>query len=136
MPLDAEAETVGRRLDALDHPVRRKGVDHHAVARVLGGLMVGAVHLHLVAAADAVQQGAGLDADRMARLIARIGLLMFERPRHLVGNVLDQPPAEDDMEQLLAAADPEHRQIAGQRGPGQRQLEGGAALLRGDAGVA
>ncbi len=44
--------------------------------------------------------------------------------------MLDQRAAERDREQLLAAADAEHRQVAGERAAGQRELGRGAALLQ------
>jgi len=42
-------------------------------------------------------------------------------------------PPQHDMEQLLAAADAQHRLVGRQRAPGDAELEGGAAVL-GDHG--
>ncbi len=67
--------------------------------------MVGAVHVQRIPADDPVQQGVGCDRHGMARLVARVGLLVGERACHLIGDVLDELSAEDDMQQLLAAAD-------------------------------
>ena len=53
MPLHADAEAVGRRLDALDDAVGRGGVHHDAGRRIGRRLMVRTVHLQLVGAHDA-----------------------------------------------------------------------------------
>src|SRR5215470_12868608 len=88
MPLDAEAIAVARRLDALDHPVGGERIHHHALAHCLHRLVMGAVDRELVGAADAMEQRALGNVDAMARLGARIGLLMGERGVDLVGDVL------------------------------------------------
>ena len=92
-------------------PSGRRGVDHDAVGRVGRGLVMGAVHRQLVGADDPVQQRAGRDLHRMAGLVARVGLLVRQRVGHRIGNVLDQLAAQHDMQQLLAAADAEHRLV-------------------------
>ena len=50
--------------------------------------------------------------------------------------MLDQRAAEDDVQQLLAAADAEHRHVAGERPLGDLDLEGGAPGLQLHRGVA
>ena len=104
------------RLDRLDHAVGRAAADHHARADAAGRLVMRAVDLEpRAAAAEREQPGAGQDLDRMAGLGARVGLLVGEAARHGVGDVLDQVAAERDVEQLLAAADAEDRQVARER---------------------
>ena len=72
----------------------RPGVAHR--------LMVRGVHLHLRGADDAVQQRARHDRDRVAGLVARVGLLVRPaRSGTLVGDVLDQRAAQRDGQQLL-----------------------------------
>lgn len=58
---------------------------------------------------------------------------MLERARHFVGNVLDERAAQRDVEQLLAAANAQHRLVGGERALGDGELEGGALVLGGDA---
>ena len=135
MPLHADAEAVGRRLDALDHAVRRRGVDHHALWLIGRGLVMGAVHLELVGADDAMQLRAAGDLDRVAGLVARVGLLVGQRIGHRLRDVLDQFAAQHDVQQLLAAADPQHRLVGRQRPLGDAELKGGAAVLGDHRGV-
>jgi len=54
----------------------------------------------------------------------------------LVRNVLDQGPAEHDIQQLLAAADAEHRHPSGKRAFGRGELESCTAVLGSDTRVA
>src|SRR5690242_65517 len=136
MPLDAEAIAVARGLDPLDHAVGGERIDDHALAHRLHRLVMGAVDLKLIGTADAMEQGALGDADAMARLRARIGLLMGERVADLVRDVLDQGAAENDVQQLLTAADAEHRHVAGERALGDLDLEGGALRLQLHRGMA
>ena len=105
---------VGREAQ-LDHLVRSVGRRHRLVMR--------RIHRHARAAHDARQQCPRRDGDLMPRLRARVRLLMRERAGDLVRDVLDQRPAEGDGEQLLPAADPQHRHVAFQCGARRRQLE-------------
>ena len=127
---------VARRLDALDDAVGRACVDRHPGPDLLDRLMVRRVDRELRRAADPRQPRARCERDRMARLVARVGLLVGQGPRHLVGDVLDQGAAEHHVEQLLAAADAEHRHVARQRGAGGGQLEFRAPVLGRNRGVA
>ena len=129
MPLHAEAEAKGRRLDALDHPVRRARVDDHAGRLVLRRLMVRRIDRQLVRADDRMQLGARHHADRMPGLVARVGLLVRQRLYHRIGNVLDQFSAQHDMQQLLPAADAQHRHVALQRPLRDGELERRAPVL-------
>ena len=110
-------------------PSAARGADDDAGADPLGRLVVGAVDRQPVGAGDAVQQRARRDRDLVAGLGARVRLLVRQRVRHGVGDVLDQRAAQHDVEQLLAAADAEHRLVALDRALGDRPLEAGAALL-------
>jgi len=76
-----------------------------AVRRVGRGLVVGAVHLELVGADDRVELRAARDGDRVAGLVARVGLLVRKRVGDRLRNVLEQLAAQHDMQELLAAAD-------------------------------
>ena len=58
-----------------------------------------------------------------------------ERVRDLVRNVLDQRAAEYDVQQLLAAADAEHRHVPVERLACNRPFEGGARVLGRDRRV-
>ncbi len=72
------------------------------------------------------QQAAGLDRDRWERLAAGRLLAMRHRllvARLVVGQVLDQRPAADDVERLRAPADRQHRDPRAVGGARDRQLE-------------
>ena len=51
------------------------------------------------------------DLHDVAGLVARIGLLVRQRLGDGVGDVLDQLAAQHDVQELLAAADAEHRLV-------------------------
>ena len=99
---------------------------------VLDRLVVGAVDRETLGPGDAMEQGAGDDPHVVPGLVARVGLAVRQGIRDLVGDVLDQGAAERHVEQLLAAADAEHRHLAGKRASGRGELERGAAILGGD----
>src|SRR3546814_2651278 len=65
----------------------------------------------------------------MAGLVARVRLLVGQGALDLVGDVLDQRAAQHHVQQLLAAADAEQRQVALQGAAGDGRFEGGAAVL-------
>jgi hypothetical protein len=94
-----------------------------------------AVHLHLADLDDPAQVCAIDDPHPVPGLIARVRLLVGERVRDLVRNVLDQRAAEHDVQELLAAADAEHRKVAIERPPRDRPFEGGARVFRRDRRV-
>ena len=110
-------------------PSGRGRVDDDAVRRIGRRLVMGAVHLQLVGADDAVQLRALGHLHDVAGLVARVGLLVGQRVGDRVGNVLDQLAAQHDVQQLLAAADAQHRLVAVERALGHAELEGGAAVL-------
>ncbi len=136
MPLHAKHEAVPGVLDSLDHPVGRARVHDQAGGGLAHGLMVGAVDLDLVHSDDPVQQGFGRDRDGMAGLGARVGLLVGERARDRVGDVLNERAAERDVQELLAPADAEHGHLLSDRAVGQGELEGGPIVLGRDRLVA
>ena len=122
MPLHAEAKAPARVLDALDHAVLGDRVDDDARPGRLDRLMVGAVDREVFRSGNAVQQGSGDHPDIMAGLVARVRLAVRQCPRHLVRDMLDQGAAQRHIQQLLAAADPEHRHLVGRARSGSRQV--------------
>src|SRR6185437_4357800 len=75
---------------------------HHQAVKdagpgVLHRLMMRRVDRHFAHARDAMKQRAGFDFHGVARLGARVGLLVRQRVRPFVGNVLDQGAAERDI---------------------------------------
>ena len=110
-------------------------VDDKAGPCLLDRLMMRAVDREVGGSGDAMQQRAGDHPDGMSRLVSRVRLAVRHAARDLVGDVLDQGSAERDIQQLLAAADAEHRHPSGKRAPRGGELEGGPAVLGGDARV-
>ena len=90
MPLDTEAESVSRTFDTLNHTIRRGRVYHYAFSGVLDCLVMRAVDRELCFARNSRQERVWHDVDTMARLRARVGLLVFDRVLNLIGNMLDQ----------------------------------------------
>ena len=121
-----------RVLYAFDHAVWRQRIDREAGGGLGDGLVMGAVHLHGLRADDGVQHAAGFQRHGMARLGARVGLLVGERVRHRVRDVLDEGAAQRHVHQLLAAADAEGGHRLPVRAAGNGKLEGGAPVLGGD----
>ena len=79
----------------------------------------------------------GDDPDVVAGLGARIGLLDARSASGTSsGMCWIRRAAERDVQQLLAAADAEHRHVAVERAAGDGELEGGAAVLGGDRRMA
>ena len=131
MPLHADTKTLARRLDALDNAVAAARIDHHRAGYLLDRLMVGRIDVHLLGADDIVQLGAGFDGDFVPRLVPGIGLFVLKGPRHFVRDMLDQRAAKHHRQQLLAAADAEHRHVALQRCPRDGDFKLGAVLFQG-----
>ena len=77
-----------------------------------------------------MQQRAAAHRDRMARFMARVGLLVLQRAVDRIGDVLDERAAERDSKQLLSAADAQDRHVARERILGERKFGGGAAFLQ------
>src|SRR5262245_58500450 len=111
-------------LDALDDTVTGYRVDDDIRADRFDRLMMRAVDGQRLSAGDAVQQRTRPDPDIVARLVARVRLAMRQRVGNLIRDVLDQRAAEYDVEELLAAADAEHRQVPGESTAGDREFEG------------
>jgi hypothetical protein len=72
--------------------------------------MVEAVDLEPAAPGQAVQRRAGVDRDRVGRLVGLVGLAVLER--RVVGQVLVQRAAAGDVERLHPTADGEHREVS------------------------
>ena len=133
MPLDTETEAIARVLDPLDHAVRRRRVDHDRTGHRPDRLVMGAVYHERIGSDDLVKQRVRPDRDLVSRFVARVGLLVGERALDFVRDVLDQRAAQRYRQQLLAAANAQHRQVPGERALSHRHLEGGAPVLGGDA---
>jgi hypothetical protein len=73
--------------------------------------VVGAVDVKAIRSGDAVQESARDDPDRVSWLVARVRLAVRQAIRDFVRDALDQGPAERNIQELLAAADPEHRHL-------------------------
>ena len=94
-----------------------------------------AVHGQFVGADDAVQLCSLRDLHEVAGLVARIGLLVRQRLGDGVGNMLDQPATQHHVQELLAAADAQHRLVLRQRALRHGELEGRAPVLGDHGGV-
>ena len=106
-------------LDAFDHPVRRPRVDHHTVGDVLHRLVVGAVDRHARSrrsrgAARCRRRPRPNGRARCAGSAARAPA----RPCTSSGMCWISVPPSTTFEQLLPAADAEHRHVARQRARG------------------
>ena len=135
MPLHADAEAVARRLDALDHAVGRGGVDHDAGRRVGRRLVMGAVHRSSSAPTMPCSCVPCATFTAWPGSLRGLGCSCASALGDRVGDVLDQLAAQHDVQQLLAAADAQHRLVAVERALGDGELEGGAAVLGDDRRV-
>jgi hypothetical protein len=125
MPLDAEAEAVtGVFFDTLDDTVLGDGIDDETRPRGLDRLVMGAVDAERIASRDAMEERPRDHPDRIRGLVARVRLAVRQAIRDFVWNVLDQGPAERNIQELPAAADPEHRHF-----PGEGAFRGGELEL-------
>ncbi|GGB49489.1 hypothetical protein GCM10011505_33230 [Tistrella bauzanensis] len=136
MPLHTQAVPEARMLNALDHPVGGCGIAHRAGRDPVDGLVMGTVDGQGLPADQTGQKRARVDADRMSRFVTRIGLLMGERLRETIGDMLDKTTAKCDIEQLFPAADAEHRHVAIEGCPHHAQFKGGATVLGGHGDMA
>jgi hypothetical protein len=115
VPLKSERERPAGELDALDDAVAGDRAHPKPAAEAPGGLMVLARHV-------------GAAAEQRAGEAATGGVdPMDVRPVRLAGGavarqVLEQAAAEGDVEQLVAAADADDRQVEAQRGLHHPQL--------------
>ena len=71
------------------------------------------------------------DPDLVRHGVARLADVVVEGAVHLGRDVLHEVAAEGDVQHLHAPANCQHRQVGGERGPHQRDLEGVAAGLGG-----
>src|ERR1700682_23372 len=128
MPLDAQRKCP-RQLDGLHDLVGSDRADPRPPS-VLDGLMMRRVHLDLDRADNAGEIRPGKHLGGVARLARVALLLVVERARHLVADVLVESTAQLDRQKLHAAADPEHRYAGGQG------CAKDAPLVRGASGLA
>src|SRR2546428_9876318 len=137
MPLHGQHPRLAvRRLGALDHAVGRPGRGAQRRREVADRLMVAAVHGGLQGGDGAMQEGAGLDPQAVAR--PRVRVIDLARP--LARPVLVQRPAERDVEDLDAPANRQDREPAGAGGRDQGELlpvpgDGDLSPLRARGGV-
>jgi acyl-CoA thioester hydrolase len=136
VPLDPEAEAVARVFDTLNDPILGDRVDDKAGPCLLDRLVMRAVDREVGGAGDAMQQRTGDYLDGMSRLVSRVRLTVRYAARDFVRDVLDQGAAEHDIQQLLAAADAEHRHPSGERALRRGEFESGPAVFGGDTRMA
>ena len=137
MPLHAEAKAPARVLDALDDAVIGERVDDDAGPDRLDRLVMGAVDAQMHRPGRCGAAGSRRRPGRRGRA-RRAGSAggAAGAPGTSSGMCWIRRAAERHVQQLLAAADAEHRLVAAERAAGGGELEGGAAVLGGDAGVA
>ena len=123
VPLHAEHPARVRHLDRLDEVVEHApAARHEPVAEPVDGLVVvrlGAVHE--LAARPRGERSLG-EPDVVVGVVERAEPAPVVAVADVVGQVLDQRPAERDVEQLHAAADAEQRQVALDRPARERDL--------------
>ena len=119
VPQHADAEPRAEELDALHHAVGCPCRDRQALADPVGSLMVARVHLHR-RPQQRLQARARLHRHAVQR--KRPGRRLVQRTVHDLGQVLMEAAAALHVQELHAAADPEHRQIAIERARQQLQL--------------
>ena len=128
MPEHAEREPPRRILDRLDGAVIRVSRDSQAGPEPPEALMVVRLHRRLLAE-QLAEASALLQHDVVIREDPRCVLVAVVTD--VVGEVLHEIATRRDVEDLRPAADREHRHVARERGPQQRQL--GAVALGDDA---
>jgi len=124
VPLDRNAEGRIGILDGLDEPVRDGlGGDEEALAHGPASLVMKRVHLERSGADDVREAGARGDIDGVPGPIAQRFLHVRDGGIGLAHEILIDVPAERDVQDLNAAADTKHREVALPGGPGQFDLE-------------
>ena len=116
-------------LDTFDDTILGDSIDHEARAGDLDRLVVCAVHREGFHARDPVEEGIGDHPDEVPGLVARVRLAVRQAARYFVRNMLDQSAAERDIEQLLTAANSEHRHVASECPFGGGEFEGSPAIF-------
>ena len=130
--MHAKREAVAGMFNTLDHAIGGQRIDHAAIANAGHRLVMRGIHRHARLADDARQQSAFSNGHLMPRLRTRIGLFMRQSARHLIRDVLKQPPAEGHRKQLLPAAYAKHGLVAGQGRAGCGHFEIRPAWLQRD----
>src|SRR3954454_25354380 len=118
MPLDGQYLWAILQLEPLDHSVVGGSRHQHAKTGTTHGLMMQAVggEIRAVERGQAAPDGGAND---MTALCSHGGP---QRVRVLLLEMLHQPAAEGDVEQLRAAADTQHRQVSVERGANELEL--------------
>lgn len=133
MPLDAQAIAALWDFNRLDDAIRRSAANDNIIADGACGLVMGAVDVKLGGSAgEAMEKTPGFDFDHMAGLGSRVGLLMGERIRDLIGNMLNERAAESDIQELLTAANAENWQVSVEKTIEHREFEGRSPILGDD----
>ena len=118
MPLNAHQVSTFRRLDGLDHPVRR-GCDDFESARIIQCL-------HVMAVDDAFESAASYRVGRaVAMLIGGV---------EMIGEVLVEMTTGVEAHHLHAETDPEHREIRSGVLESVEQFDFECLTIRGDEG--
>ena len=132
MPLEPRDERALRRLDRLDDAVGAPGDRPQTLPQAPDRLVVHGMHVQLGHAQDLPQAARRLDP-HVVLDGQDVGTAMDDPIPVLVRDVRDEVAPEGDVQELHAAADAEHGEVASERGTDERQLE--AVALHGDAVV-
>lgn len=122
MPLHPDKKAVLRIFQGLDHPVGSDCRFFKSRSNRGGGLMMEAVDREAALSQEMCQASLREDLHGMRRMAAGGFLPVLQVARS--AQILEQGPAQDDVEHLQAAADTEKRQTPGQRRPDQGILPG------------
>src|SRR5258706_4261778 len=111
MPLHADGEAMAGAFDGFDDSVWRDGRRNESAAEASDCLMVGCVYFNRSSAKDCAEPGVVGDLHPMTAMIFFLALLVLGGAGDLVGDILIQRTAENDVERLGAAADAENWQV-------------------------
>ena len=132
VPLETGHEGALRRLDRLDDAVGAPGDGAEALAQTADRLVVHRVHAELGHTEDLREVTRRVDP-HVVLDGQHVGMAMDHPVPVLVRDVRHEVAAQGDVQELHPAADAEEREVAGERGAEERQLE--AVALHGDAVV-
>ena len=123
MPLDGHDCLVREGVVGLNNAIRRVSGRLEDRRQVFYSLMVVRVHADFGFAEDLGQGALGIDRDRMRGELSGQLLYVLDVAFPLRGNILIKRSAKRDVDQLLAPADTEKRDVAVRRQLDQFQLE-------------